>query len=655
MRISLCMIVKNEEKNLNRCLNSVAGAVDEIIVVDTGSTDNTCQIARDFNAQVEHFKWNCNFSDARNKSLEIATGDWVLFLDADEELAPESVQVLRRLVEDENMSGYFLRIENYLGDEGFTEICPDMVFRLFRNRPEYRFQGAVHEQIVNVILENQQAKLGIAEELVIRHYGYLNKQIAEKDKKNRNLAIIEEQILKNPEDKLLRYHYGVELYRAGNYEQAAVELTKAAEGLDTQIMHLPKLLRYIVLCYYAEKKYDNALEISRQGLKLYPQYADLHYYQGLIFYEQKEYGLAYTAFTKALATPKQPSCYASFSGTRGFRTYYYLGQIAEVFCNEEEALRNYILSLRDNTAFMVSLDCIARILQPNDDPDYAKEALEKICEFASPKANLCMGEILLNQAAYQLALEYFENAGTEVEEFPEIKLKKAICLMQQRRFLEAIRAFDGFGPGHSLYPIAKFNKLFCFWLQGNRQKVRQLSEELAALDLAEDSGNILYLLKNSMGKRKYAKVAVGEEGIGLLLDVLKRTLDLEEGKKAQRLLDGLRPDFLTELGMIIGKLYFDYGHIELAEQYLRLYVANNAESENACFMLGQIAERQGRYFDAGYYYRQALSLDPKNPRYDIKLIQLYERMRQAVIIAAIAKYPEIQAFHSLLEGTTHEV
>lgn len=112
-RISLCMIVKNEAHNLQRCLASVAGAVDETIVIDTGSTDATCEIARAFGARVRTFPWNDNFSDARNASLELATGDWVLVLDADEALAEESKEVLRRLTAVDGVEGYFIKIINY--------------------------------------------------------------------------------------------------------------------------------------------------------------------------------------------------------------------------------------------------------------------------------------------------------------------------------------------------------------------------------------------------------------------------------------------------------------------------------------------------------------------------------------------------------------
>ncbi len=653
-RISLCMIVQNEEKNIRRCLQSVAGAVDEIIVVDTGSTDGTVQIAREFGALVRPFPWNGSFSDARNASLEPATGDWIIFLDADEELAGGSREALRRATgSGESVEGYFVKIINYLGNEGWIEPCPDLVFRLFRNRPDYRFRGAIHEQIVDVILErNSRARYQVAEDLVIFHYGYLDRQIEEKDKKNRNLALLQQELARCPDNRLLRYHYGVELYRAERYAEAAAELVRAASGIDPQTIYLPKLLRYIVLAYHAAGRPEQALEIVQLGLGLFPNYADLHYYGGLISYEQKHYARAYEFFQNALAMPEQPAYYAPFGGTRGFRTYYQLGQLAEVFLNNEEAMRCYVLSLRDNPQFTPALESIVRLLDPREDPDYARRCLEQLCEFCTPQANLMMGQILFRQFAYRLALEYLERGlppGPEAP--PEMLLWKAICLIQQRRFLEALRILDGFAPGHRLYPLAKLNKILCFWLQGNRRRTRMLAEELLALGLTKDTGAVVALLRDAPGRRKKSGpgVVLGDEGITLLLDIVLRALDLGEKERAEALLGGVSRECLKKHAGDVGRLFFRYGFLETAEQYLRLCLEGNPECAGTLFALAEIKERQNALGEAAGLYRQVLALAPGEPRAYVKLIRLYGQMRQDLLREAVEKYPDAPVFRRLLE------
>nr|MDA8229136.1 glycosyltransferase [Desulfitobacterium hafniense] len=292
-KLSLCMIVKNEELNLRRCLQSVRGIVDEIIIVDTGSTDSTLQIAFEFGAIVRSIPWNNDFSEARNASLELAKGEWILFLDADEELARESLEALKMRIDLEDVEGYFIKVVNYIGNEGWLETCPDLVFRLFKNHQEYRFRGAIHEQIADVILEkNNRASYRIADEIVILHYGYLDRAISEKNKKERNIMIIEKELSLDQDNRLLRYHYGVELFRAEKFAEAALELTRAANGIDPDTIYLPKLLRYIVMSNQSARNLSQALEVAQLTLQFFPDYADLYYYAGLICLELKKYSPA---------------------------------------------------------------------------------------------------------------------------------------------------------------------------------------------------------------------------------------------------------------------------------------------------------------------------------------------------------------------------
>lgn len=514
------------------------------------------------------------------------------------------------------------------------------MFRLFRNRRDYRFRGAVHEQIADVILEkNRGAKYQVAEDLVILHYGYLDDQLREKDKKNRNLVLLHRELAQDPDNRLLRYHYGVELYRAGRYAEAAAELVRAADGIDPQTIYLPKLLRYIVLAYHGAGMPDRALEAARVGFGLFPDYADLYYYAGLISHEQKQYAAAYEYLQKAAALPEQPVYYASFSGVRGFRAYYQLGQLAEAFMNEEEALRYYILSLRDNPSFVPALESITRILRPREDPAYAGKCLEQLCDFCTPEANLLMGQILFRQGAYRLALVYLERGMDQRETAPEMKIWQAICLMQQRRFLEALRLLDAFAPGHHLHPLAVLNKMLCFWFQGNRRKVRAIARELLALGLSPDTGGVVTLLRDSLGKYPAREVTLGQEGMALLLDIIARALDLRETERTASLLRCLSKDCLSRHARVLGELFYRYGCLEEAEHHLREDLAQDPASAASCFLLGEIEHRQGKYLEAGDFYRRALALDPNEPRHYLGLITLYQEMRRAILREARERYP----------------
>ena len=146
LRLSLCMIVKDEEEMLAGCLEPLRGVVDEMVVVDTGSTDRTVEIAESFGAKVVHFPWNGSFADARNVSLDNATGDWIMYLDADEHIEAEDAPKLRDLLGRTWREGFNLVETNYTGGEDTGSATTHLALRLWRRRPEYRFEGRIHEQ-----------------------------------------------------------------------------------------------------------------------------------------------------------------------------------------------------------------------------------------------------------------------------------------------------------------------------------------------------------------------------------------------------------------------------------------------------------------------------------------------------------------------------
>lgn len=157
------MIVRNEAHFLRRCLQSVEGLVDEMVIVDTGSTDDTVAIAREFTERVSTFTWCDDFSAARNYSLELAQGDWILVLDADEWIEPRHLQQLRDLITTTPLDGFFLQQRNYSNNalepgwkpvsennaytNGYSGFRDNPICRLFRNRPGIRFSGRVHELV----------------------------------------------------------------------------------------------------------------------------------------------------------------------------------------------------------------------------------------------------------------------------------------------------------------------------------------------------------------------------------------------------------------------------------------------------------------------------------------------------------------------------
>ena len=194
--LSICMIVKNEEHHLADCLKSVQGFADEIVVVDTGSTDNTVKIADSFGAKVIHSNWRNDFSYSRNISLDHATGRWILWLDADDRVPPSEVEKFTRLKSAPPDRAFFMMIRNVRRD-GFGEQWFQL--RMFPNCSEIRFERKIHEQILPSL-----NRLRIPTKQVdirIDHMGYENPKM-QRDKALRNLQILFADLANHQEDPL---------------------------------------------------------------------------------------------------------------------------------------------------------------------------------------------------------------------------------------------------------------------------------------------------------------------------------------------------------------------------------------------------------------------------------------------------------------------
>ena len=213
--ISLTMIVKNEAQHLADCLQSVKNVVDEIIIVDTGSTDSTIEIADSFNAKIFHFDWINDFSAARNFALSKSNCDWILYLDADERLDEESAKKIRLLTQTDNNIGYYCTIKSY-DSENYRDNTIRYI-RFFRNHTEARFEGKVHEQITQS-LEKLRFKF-IHSDILIHHIGYDISKEGKKQKALRNLKLLEEEYVATKSEYVL-FQIAQSNFILENYETA---------------------------------------------------------------------------------------------------------------------------------------------------------------------------------------------------------------------------------------------------------------------------------------------------------------------------------------------------------------------------------------------------------------------------------------------------
>lgn len=228
MRISLCSIVRDEAQSLARCLSSLEGVVDELCVLDTGSTDGTPELARSLGARTGHFTWCEDFSAARNASLALATGDWVLVLDADEQLASDDARAkLEAFATHHSNAIGRVRLTN-VGPEGASDGSSINLSRFFPRTPELCFSGRVHEQLSDSSGVRERMDTGVE----LLHHGYSSEALVSRDKLTRNRRLVEAALKDEPEDAYLWYQLGRTEFVAEEHTAALRACSRAIELLD---------------------------------------------------------------------------------------------------------------------------------------------------------------------------------------------------------------------------------------------------------------------------------------------------------------------------------------------------------------------------------------------------------------------------------------
>ena len=261
MNLSFCTIVKNEEAALPQCLASVCDVVDEMVVLDTGSTDNTIAIAQSFNARIYSFEWCNDFAAARNEALKYVQGNWVLVLDADEVLVPEIIPSLRQAI----CSPHRLLINLVRREVGAAQSPYSMVSRLFRRHPDIHFTRPYHETIddsVETLLRREPKwQIGYLPDVAILHSGYQASAIAARDKFTKARAIMEGFLSDHPNDPYICSKLGALYCETGAEMQGLRLLERGLRSVQNQSQtDAPILyeLHYHLGCVYSEQNSPQA-------------------------------------------------------------------------------------------------------------------------------------------------------------------------------------------------------------------------------------------------------------------------------------------------------------------------------------------------------------------------------------------------------------
>jgi tetratricopeptide (TPR) repeat protein len=550
--LSLCVIAKNEEKTIHRCLSSVKEFVDEIVLVDTGSQDQTVQIAESLGAKVSHLKWIGDFSFAKNHAIDHARGDWILFLDADEELAQRDAKKLKSMLKEAVLFGFSLIQRTYLLNGYSVQSTPNPleydigreysdcieipVIRLFKNDKRIRYQGKVHE-VVERAFENH-GLLALPSQIVIHHYGkVLDQQHVEK-KKKLYLELGYQKLAESPRNAMAHYELGVQLYELKRFEEC-VHHFKTAFELNPEM----------TLCLLAmAKAYHLMLDMDQAG-KYYEKCVKEHPGH-LLFYEYANFLRDQGHFKAAikfynLCLEQNPNYAFALFNLGG--VYLRMNRREQGFQYIEKAIRQN----PDNETLLINY---ARLALAGDQMEASIRHLERfLSRFPqNSRSNIYLSQLYIKKGDYHSALKWTD---------------QIIALDPQNALARLLK-------GNALCGLHELDAAKTEYLQVLEQEPRNLETLLKLAMLAEMQGE-------------------QDESFSYYENILR--------------IDPDQPFALKKMAAKVGRTRTDDKAVEL----LWRASSRNPDDSECLMLLGNLLEKRGEYNQAKVVYESGILKIPK--------------------------------------------
>lgn len=328
MKLSICMMVKNEERNLGRCLKSLQplrNIIDsELIIVDTGSNDNTVEIAKKYTDKIYFHNWNNNFSEMRNVSISYASGEWIMIIDADEEIDECNllVEFFKSSIERE-LNTLFLFVKNYAfsGTDYKSGIVKSP--RFFRNDGTFRYEGTVHNQPV---FRKPHGQLDVT----LNHYGYIidDKETNER-KFNRTKDLLINELEKKPSDPYYLFQLGVTYGMHNEHDKALTYVKQAYVNVKEENLDFTNhiyIFNQLIEVYMVNGLYKEAEEVAEETVKIDKENLDAYFNLGKIKLNFNKFTEGETCYKRYLQIRKN-----LMNVTNINNTYYTVTRISEVY------------------------------------------------------------------------------------------------------------------------------------------------------------------------------------------------------------------------------------------------------------------------------------------------------------------------------------
>lgn len=618
------MIVKNEEHFLPGCLKTVQGLPDEIIVVDTGSTDRTMEIAREFGAGIYEHPWQNDFSFHRNQSIDYATGDWILILDADEELDPSEHDMIRSVIRRKDIDAVTFVVYNRIqaGRTGFLNS-----HRLFRNKKEYRYSGIVHNQLV-------MDGITMTSQLKVFHHGYGLSEEEMQAKGRRTEALLKKQLEENPDNAFAHFNLA-QIYRGlAEPELSLKHAKRVIEILDPDDIdrrHVFVMALDQIGCAYVGLN-DNAKarEYFYKALEIKEDYLDPLFNLGYVYSKESDYDKADELFHRFLEVRANFSEHREWIGlilnnlNSQFAVYYGLG-LSQYFRGKIDKALEYFHKVIDEVGdFEYTQHLLARCYRHKKEFEkivyHCQKAIENDHEDAeiyillgeahlnlrdSGKAAECFEKSLVFGDArdasllgaagaaslegdYEKAMELINKALETSPNAPQVLAARGDLLYSSKSYSSAAQTYRDQSRSNPDDPAPWNNLGNCFFKQHNYAS----AEECYRRSLTVSPG-----------------FAMGYRNLAVCL--LKRNNPEESAAYFEKYLEAIPDD--VDAHATLGDIYYNAKDYWKAISQYELFIRKRPDQYNAILRLADCYFNLGKLDSAKAGYGVVLRKDPENP------------------------------------------
>ena len=622
LTLSLCMIVKDEEEMLPQCLAAVRDAVDEMIVVDTGSTDRTVEIAEEYGAKVLHHEWNGSFSDARNVSFEAATSDWIMYLDADEVLIEDDVERLRALTGKTWREAFYLIETNFTGSVEDGTSVNHNALRVFRNRPNYRFNGRIHEQIAQNLPGWLPERTEITD-VRVEHYGYLGVVRDAKEKSRRNLDLLLKQSEEGVDTAFHHYNLGSEYSGAGEQAKALEHFERAWAKLqdDPEMLSygfVPSCCARYVQSLRINTRFEECIAKGDEVLAILPGFTDIVLEQAHATRALGDIDGSAAYLRTCIEMGDAPSNYSATVGCGSFLAQTSLADLERSRGNLEESER-LLLDVRSAyPQFLSAVEPLAEVmLLRGGEPEAVVEAVEADGHL-SAAARFMLAVPLHERGAAELAEAQLREALDSQPDNPPLRLALSETLLSQGKLTEAADAVDPLGPDSDWGAAAA--RTICFALLADEEHDALADALDAALQRARDAGlpdpDLQVLLAwraRRDGTPAPPSLPAASAASGLTM--LEALLRLEAFERFGELLPIVESVALPwrERHERLATMYLRRGFLESAADEWVAVVQEAGADVPALLGLAQVAAMRGMNDDAATFVEEVRRIEPTNP------------------------------------------